>query len=284
MQLTTPRQTLDLSSPRIMGVLNVTPDSFSDGGQHDSLDAAVEYALDMARQGAAIIDIGGESSRPGATRIDPEQQIARVQSVIAKLREALDQGGFEDVWISIDTTHARVAEAAIEAGASLINDISAGREDPAILELAADRRVPICLMHMQNQPATMQQNPTYIDVVAEVEAFLLERRDAAVAAGIAESQIILDPGIGFGKTLDHNLALLRALPRFAELGQPVLLGVSRKRMLAHLAGHVEATVEPAPYGGTAAVTALAVQAGVHMIRVHDVALNHQAAATAAALH
>ena len=326
MQLTFPnRPPLSLDRPRIMGVLNVTPDSFSDGGEHDTVDAAVRHALAMLREGADLIDVGGESSRPGSERIPADEQIARVVAVIRAVTDASScrwgrlpachraqpetadsvlspsgqrqagspphhnsQTGTDPVsfgpLLSVDTTRAPVAAAALDAGASIINDISAGRDDPAILTLAAERGVPICLMHMQGTPGTMQNAPTYKDVVAEVEAFLLERRDAAVAAGIAPSQIILDPGIGFGKTFDHNLALLRALPRFVALGHPVLVGASRKRFLARLAGcPPEVKAEPTPYGGTAAVTALAVAAGVHLIRVHDAALNRAAADAAGAL-
>ena len=288
-----------LDRPRILGVLNVTPDSFSDGGEHDSVDAAVARAAAMLREGADLIDVGGESSRPGSERVPPEEQIARVVAVIRLLTAPESGTGILPVFdrrskdpvtdaasplLSIDTTRAPVAAAALDAGAAMINDISAGRDDPAILALAAERGVPICLMHMQGTPGTMQQNPRYTDVVAEVEAFLLERRNAAVAAGVAPSQIVLDPGIGFGKTFDHNLALLRALPRLVALGQPVLVGASRKRFLARLAGcPPEVKAEPAPHGGTAAVTALAAAAGVHLLRVHDIAINRQAAGAAWAI-
>ena len=290
MQLTFPnRPPLSLDRPRIVGVLNVTPDSFSDGGEHDTVDAAVRHAAAMLREGADLIDVGGESSRPGSERVPPDEQIARVFAAIHAVTTLSPAACGRSTptpppLISIDTTRAPVAAAALDAGAALINDISAGRDDPDILALAAERGVPICLMHMQGTPGTMQRDPRYTDVVAEVEAFLLERRDAAVRAGVAASQIILDPGIGFGKTFDHNLALLRALPRFVALGQPLLVGASRKRFLARLAGcPPEVKVEPAPYGGTAAITALAAAAGVPLIRVHDVALNRAAADTAWAL-
>ncbi len=216
-------------------MLNVTPDSFSDGGEHDSVDAAIARAAAMLREGADLIDVGGESSRPGAQRVPPDEQIARVVAVIRAITTTESGTGILPVFdrrskdpvtdagpplLSIDTTRAPVAAAALDAGAAMINDISAGRDDPAMLPLAAERGVPICLMHMQGTPGTMQQNPRYTDVAAEVEAFLLERRDAAVAAGVTPSQIILDPGIGFGKTFDHNLALLRALPASLPWANP----------------------------------------------------------------
>jgi dihydropteroate synthase len=275
---------LSLDRPRIMGVLNVTPDSFSDGGRFLDPAAAVEHALTMAAEGAELIDIGGESSRPGAERVPAEQQVRRVAGVIAAVRSALDTADHlpGPVYISVDTTRAAVAAAALDAGAGLVNDISGGREDPAMLGLVAERGAGLCLMHMRGQPGTMQRDPQYGDVVGEVEAFLDERRAAARAAGVRSDRLLLDPGIGFGKTFDHNLALLRALPRLAGLGTPLLLGTSRKRFLAALAGREGEKVEPPPYGGTAATTALGVAAGVRLFRVHDVALNRQAADLAAA--
>lgn len=288
MQLNFPgRGAMALDRPRIMGVLNVTPDSFSDGGRYAAADDAVAHGLRMAREGADLIDVGGESSRPGAGRVSAEEQIARVVGVVAALRAALDDASFPGVVISIDTTRAAVAAAALDAGASMLNDISAGREDPAILELAAARGVPICLMHMRGEPGTMQQSPHYGDVVGEIEAFLLERVAAAVAAGVEPARIVVDPGVGFGKTVAHNLAILRALPRlvgsFSGNGQPVLLGTSRKSFLAKLQGHADLKAEPDPAGGTAATSALGVAAGVSLFRVHDVLLNRQAADTASAL-
>ena len=271
------RDAMTLDRPRIMGVLNVTPDSFSDGGQYHTHTAAVQRGLAMAQQGADLIDVGGESSRPGAARVDASEQTRRTRAVIAQLRDALDRAGFEATAISIDTTRAPVAEAALGAGASMLNDISGGREDPAILELAARRGVPIVLMHMRGTPADMQHRPRYGHVVDEVEAFLKHQTDTARRAGIDPTQVLLDPGIGFGKTVEHNLALLRALPRLVALGQPVLLGTSRKSFLGKLLGDASAHVEPAPGGGTAATTALGVHAGVGLFRVHDVALNRQAA-------
>lgn len=277
------RDEMALDRPRIMGVLNVTPDSFSDGGRFIDAPRAVEHALAMARDGADLIDVGGESSRPGAERVSPEQQIARVVPVIEQVRSALDKQNFRNVVISIDTTRAAVAAAALDAGAAMLNDISAGREDPAILELAAERGVPICLMHMHGQPKTMQAAPAYGDVVADIERFLAERVEAAVEAGVERSQVVIDPGIGFGKTVEHNLAILRALPRYVASGQPVLLGTSRKSFLAKLAGRDNLKAEPDPAGGTAATTALGVAAGVQLFRVHDAALNRQAATTSHAI-
>lgn len=265
--------------PQVMGILNVTPDSFSDGGQHNTLDAAVAHALAMAHQGADLIDIGGESSRPGAARVDIDAQIARTAGVVGACRAALDQSAFAHVALSIDTTRAPVAAAALDGGAALINDISAGEDDPAIFALAAAHRVPVILMHKRGEPATMQNAPQYDDVVARVSDYLLERVAAAIAAGLAPTHVAIDPGIGFGKTFEHNLALLAALPRLAALGPAVVLGASRKRFLARIAGAPDAAVEPDPAGGSAATTALAVAAGVRMVRVHDVQLHRQAADT-----
>lgn len=277
------RPAMTLDRPRIMGVLNVTPDSFSDGGRYLELDVAVMQGLVMAREGADLIDVGGESSRPGAERVAPDVQIKRTAGVIAALRSALDGEGYEQVMISIDSTHADVAQAAIDAGAGMLNDISAGREDQRMLHVAAERGAAICLMHMHGQPKTMQAAPSYDDVAAEIEAFLAERVEAAVAAGVERSQIVIDPGIGFGKTVEHNLAILRALPRYVATGQPVLLGTSRKSFLATLHGQPDLKVEPDPAGGTAATSAWGVAAGVQLFRVHDVALNRQAVDVASAL-
>ncbi len=273
---------LVLDRPRIMGVLNVTPDSFSDGGQYDRPAAAVQRGLAMAQQGADLIDVGGESSRPGAGRVSADQQIQRTRDVIRQLRLALDEAGHASVRISIDTTRAAVAEAALDAGAAMLNDISGGREDPLMLRLAGARGVPIALMHMHGQPADMQADPTYDDVVDEIDSFLQRQVEAAVAAGVARDQVVIDPGIGFGKTVAHNVAILQTLPRYVASGQPVLLGTSRKRFLAKLLGRPDLRVEPDPAGGTAATTVLGVLAGVHLFRVHEVALNAQAACIATA--
>lgn len=273
---------LTAAAPAVMGVLNVTPDSFSDGGRHDAPAAAVAHGLDMARCGAAVIDVGGESTRPGAARIDPDTQIARAIPVITCLRAALDDAGFNHVAVSIDTTRLAVARAALDAGAAVINDVSAGRDShDAIFQLAAERGCPLVLMHMLGQPATMQTSPHYDDVVADVLAFLLERSAAAQAAGVPRGQIIIDPGLGFGKTLDHNLDLLANINRFTAGDHPVLLGASRKRMIAELTraalGERGSCNDPFDrLGGTCAITVHAAQAGVAMIRAHDVLANVQA--------
>ena len=273
--------------PLVMGILNVTPDSFSDGGEHATEDEAVAHGLAMLEQGADIIDIGGESSRPGSQRVPPGEQISRTVTVIRRLC-----AGPSPPIVSIDTTRSAVAAAALDAGAAIVNDISAGREDPGMFELAAARGAPLVLMHMRGTPATMQDDPRYDDVVAEVATFLLDRAAAAAAAGVARGQIVIDPGIGFGKTLEHNLALMANLPRFVKTGYPVLLGASRKRFLRQIC-HVEASATtPQPnqselralVWATCATTAVGVAAGVAIIRVHDVAPNRQAADVAWRIH
>ncbi len=264
------------NAPVIMGILNVTPDSFSDGGEFMQTETAVAHALTMVKEGAGIIDIGGESSRPGSSRVSPGDQIKRVREIIQACREHLPGA----VAISIDTTHAGVAEAALEAGANWINDISAGREDPDILSLVAERNVPYVMMHMQGTPATMQDDPYYDDVTFEVKKFLLGHAEQAIKAGIRTANIILDPGIGFGKTTEHNLQLLKDLDEFVNTGFPVLLGASRKRFM----GSVCEETEPKNLvASTCATTALGVMAGVRYFRVHDVKANHQAAAVAWAI-
>ena len=259
-----------------MGILNVTPDSFSDGGRYLAREQATAHGLALAAAGADIIDVGGESTRPGAREVAPAEQIRRVVEVIVALRRALPG----EVSISIDTTSAVVAEAALQAGATMINDVSAARRDPRMLGLAASSGASLVLMHMQGSPQTMQDDPCYDDVVAEVELFLSERVFCAVRAGVREEQIILDPGIGFGKTVEHNLQLLAGLSRLVGLGYPVLLGASRKRFL----GAVTGVSEPARLtAATCATTALGVFAGVSIFRVHDVAENRQALDVAWAL-
>jgi len=250
--------------PQVMGILNVTPDSFSDGGRHDAPEAAVAHALAMARDGADLIDVGGESSRPGAARVGADDQIARTAEVIRRCRAALNDAGFTTVALSIDTTRAPVAAAALDAGAVLINDISAGEDDPGLLALAAERGVPVVLMHKRGEPATMQDQPSYDDVVARVSDYLQSRLTAAAAAGIDPGRIAIEP-------------------RLVAMGPPVLLGASRKRFLAQIAGAPDTKVEPDPAGGSAATTALAVAAGVQMVRVHDVRLHRQTADTARAI-
>jgi dihydropteroate synthase len=276
-----PRQRqLTLAEPVIMGILNVTPDSFSDGGQHCDPCSAVRYALDMVHDGASIIDIGGESTRPGSERVHVDEQIRRTVPVIRKLRQADSQ-----VVISIDTTHSQVAQAAMDAGADMINDISAGEEDPRLLELAGNYELPIVLMHKQGMPATMQDQPDYVDVVKQVFDYLKQRAQAAIQAGNRSGQIILDPGIGFGKTVEHNMALLASLEQLTSSNYPVLLGTSRKSSLRS-ACTLPAQPAPEPHelvGATCATTALGVAAGVQIFRVHDVQANWQAMRVATAI-
>ncbi len=261
--------------PRIAGILNLTPDSFSDGGRYPDTGAAIEHALGMVEEGADLIDVGGESTRPGSPPVPAAEQMRRVLRVIEGLRARLPP----NVSISIDTTLSVVAEAALMAGASLINDVSAGR-DPRMFQVAAAHAVPLVLMHMRGTPATMQADPRYEDVVEEVRAFLVERARGAEAAGIPREHLIIDPGIGFGKTREHNLSLLARLGRLVDTGYAVMLGTSRKRFM----GSVCSEQEPARLvGATAATTALGVLAGVEWFRVHDVRPNRQAADVAIAI-
>lgn len=259
-----------------MGILNVTPDSFSDGGQFRDPSAALHQAERMLDQGADLIDVGGESTRPGAERIDSAEQIRRVIPVIAGLSRALRPGRA----ISVDTTRSEVAAAAIAAGATLVNDISAGRDDPTLFELVADTRVGLALMHMQGTPKDMQDNPVYRDVVEEVLRFLVQRAESAERAGVAKRRILIDPGIGFGKRKVDNLKLMANLSRFVASGYPVLLGTSRKRFMGAVCGQSQPSELVA---ATAATTALGVMAGVRVFRVHDVMENRQAADVAAAI-
>jgi len=244
----------------IMGILNVTPDSFSDGGRFLSPDAAVERALAMEKEGADIIDVGGESARPGADPVPVKEELRRVLPVLERLRGKLR------IPISIDTTKAEVAEAALRAGASIVNDISALRFDPAMASLVAKFGAGLVLMHMLGTPKTMQQAPHYEDVVTEVRDFLAERAQYAQSQGIPREAIAVDPGIGFGKTVEHNLELLRRLPELVELGFPVLVGPSRKSFIGAILGlGVEERLE-----GTLAACAVAVVRGADILRVHDV--------------
>ena len=261
--------------PLLVGVLNITPDSFSDGGRFVDVQQAVSHGLQMARAGAAIIDVGGESTRPGSERVQAGEQIKRVVEPIQRLRAQLDEQGFDAVKISIDTTRTEVAGAALDAGASMLNDVSAGREDDAMFRLAAQRGVPIALMHMLGQPGTMQDDPRYDDVVEDVLSFLRERAEAAMRAGVWRDKIWLDPGIGFGKRLDHNLALLGALDRFVATGYPVLLGVSRKRFIAGCCARFADPDASQRLPGTLAASLLGAQHGVAALRVHDVAEHRQ---------
>jgi len=244
----------------VMGVLNVTPDSFWDGGRYRQLDDAVAHGLRMVAEGADIVDIGGESTRPGASSPGTGEELERVIPVIRKLRQ------LSDVPISVDTSSAEVMRAAIAAGADMINDVSALTR-PGALEAAAAARVPVCLMHMQGEPQTMQQQPSYVDVLAEVRDFLLERASACMAAGLPRDCLILDPGFGFGKNLQHNLGLLRGLDVLVAEGFPVLVGLSRKSMLGELLGRAAEDRLP----GSLALAVAARQRGARIVRVHDVA-------------
>jgi dihydropteroate synthase len=273
---------ITFEQPRIMGILNVTPDSFSDGGAFVDESAALARAADMLDEGADVIDIGGESTRPGAQRVAAAQQIARTQRIVAAVYQLIVERNSAAA-ISIDTTRAAVAQAALDAGAQIINDVSAGRDDAQMFSLAVRRRVPLILMHMLAEPATMQVNPAYTDVVAQVKAFLLERARAAEAAGVARDRIVIDPGIGFGKTLEHNLALLAHLDELVATGYPVLLGASRKRFLPTVCGLGDAAAPAQLAAATCATTALGVAAGVQLFRVHDVAVNRIAAQVARAV-
>lgn len=246
---------------RVMGVVNVTPDSFSDGGRYLDPATAIAHALRLQAEGADILDIGGESTRPGAAPVAAEEELRRVLPVI----EGLGQTGAR---ISVDTAKAAVAEAALGAGASMVNDVTALRGDPEMAGLIAQAGADCCLMHMLGTPRTMQDDPRYVDVVSEVKEFLEERAAFAVAAGIDEERILIDPGIGFGKTAEHNLELLRRLDELLELGLPVLIGTSRKSFLGQLTGRQDPEQRLA---GTIATCVLAYQRGASVFRVHDVA-------------
>ena len=262
-------------SPLVMGVVNVTPDSFSDGGRHLAPWNALAHARRLIAQGADILDIGGESTRPGAEPVSEAEELARVVPLIAAIRAE------SPVTLSIDTMKPAVARAAVAAGASLWNDVAALRFTPDAPAVAAELGCPVVLMHMLGEPRTMQNAPVYGDVIAEVEAFLLARAEAVMAAGVARENIWLDPGVGFGKTLDHNLALLRALPRLVALGFPVVLGASRKRFIAAID---PAAQDPAVrLGGSLAVALEGARAGVAAVRVHDVAETRQALTVQAAI-
>jgi len=249
----------------VMGILNVTPDSFSDGSRYATVDAALERAARIAEEGAAIIDVGGESTRPGAQAVDEEVEIARIVPVIEGIAAA------SNIAISIDTSKPRVMAAAVAAGACIVNDVYALRA-PGARSWAAVSEVGVCLMHMQGEPRTMQDNPHYADVVTEVCEFLVSQRQACLQAGIARDAIVLDPGVGFGKGLAHNLSLLRDLPRIADLGAPMLVGVSRKSFIGHILGRA---VDERLYGGLG-LAALAVIKGARIIRTHDVSATRDA--------
>lgn len=260
MHLVCGTRTLDLSRPVVMGILNVTPDSFSDGGRFFDPGVALEHALRMREEGAAIIDVGGESTRPGSEPVPAEEEIRRVVPVIRRLAAETD------AIISVDTSKPEVMRAAADAGAHMINDVY-GLRLPGALEAAAATDCAVCLMHMQGEPRTMQVNPTYEEVVTEVKAFLLERVQACRDAGIDERRIVIDPGFGFGKTVEHNLELLRRLDELTATGWPVLAGLSRKSMLGRILGRpVEERL-----AGSLALAMIAVERGARIVRVHDVA-------------
>ena len=256
---------VDLSQHSIiMGVLNTTPDSFSDGGEFFTTGKAVEHGARMAAEGAQIIDVGGESARPGAEPVSAEEELSRVLPVIVKLREKVS------AFISIDTTKAVVALGALEAGASIINDVTGGRGDPEMMKLAAEKKAAFIIVHMQGTPRTMQENPHYDDVVGEVADFFRQQYGRALECGIDSMAIAFDPGIGFGKTVEHNLELLSNLPRLRVHDRPIVVGVSRKSSLGKMIGSAEMSDRLAP---TIAFTALLRERGANILRVHDVKEN-----------
>ncbi|MDO6497785.1 dihydropteroate synthase [Photobacterium sanguinicancri] len=260
MILTSKDKTLDLSFPHAMGILNVTPDSFSDGGQFHQFDHAMRHVESMLSAGVSIIDIGGESTRPGAADVATAEELDRVIPVIEAIRQRFD------CWISIDTSKAQVMTAAVTAGADLINDVRALQE-PGALEAAAAANVPVCLMHMQGQPRTMQHQPSYENLLMDVSQFLAERIQACEKAGIAKNQLLLDPGYGFGKTIEDNYQLLAHLEQFHQFGLPLLVGMSRKSMVFKLLDKKPAEC----VAGSLACAAIAAMKGAQIIRVHDVA-------------
>ena len=255
-----------------MGVVNVTPDSFSDGGLYLDAQAAIEHGEELARDGADILDVGGESTRPGADGVSAEEEMARTEPVVA----ALARAGHE---VSIDTSKLAVAKAALRAGATIVNDVTALRGDPRIGPLCAEHGAGLVLMHMQGDPRTMQLDPTYDDVVDDVKAFLAERLEAALAAGVKEERVWLDPGIGFGKALEHNLELLSRLGELRSLGRPLVIGTSRKSFI----GKVDGSEVGDRIGGTIASSVLAMAEGADVLRIHDVAKVAQAAKVASAI-
>ena len=260
---------LDFSSPIIMGILNVTPDSFSDGGAYPSTRSAVDRALIMIEQGAKIIDIGGESTKPGSERVPPIEQKRRIIDVISQLKKVIPN----NILISVDTTSSEVAQAAIDLGVEMINDVSGGTDDEKMMPLIAQNNLYYCIMHMQGSPKTMQDNPTYENVIEEIKSFLMAQAIKLTELGLEKKKIILDPGIGFGKTTNHNLEILNNLEIFSSLGFNTLLGASRKRLFS------EISKENNPedrISGTCATSALGVVAGINIFRVHDVWQNKQA--------
>lgn len=265
---------LSLEEPRVMGIVNVTPDSFSDGGRFIETSAAIEHGLRLVEEGADIVDVGGESTRPGAQPVSIADEIARTIPVVS----ALAQAGAK---VSIDTRNAETMVAAIEAGAAIVNDVTALTGDTSSLDAVAGRDVPVILMHMKGEPRTMQADPRYRDVVEDVAAYLTARLAECVKAGIAADAIVLDPGIGFGKTVAHNTALLNGLPALAALGRPLLVGASRKSFIGALAGGGSVGDR---LGGSIAAALFAVSRGAQLLRVHDVAATRQALAIWQALN
>lgn len=266
------RYQLDLSVPRVMGIVNVTPDSFSDGGKYESTEKAVEHAMQLVAEGADILDIGGESTRPGATPVRLQDELARVIPVIERLLK------IAGVPLSIDTYKPKVMRAAIAAGADIVNDVRALQE-PGALEVVAGSEVGVCLMHMQGMPQTMQLDPQYEDVVSEVNAFLAQRLAAAEAAGIAQERVVLDPGFGFGKKTEHNLLLLQQLDKTLAIGRPLLAGLSRKTVLGQITG---GDIRVRLHASLAA-SVIAVMKGARIVRVHDVKATVDALKVAAAV-
>jgi dihydropteroate synthase len=258
--------------PSVMGIVNVTPDSFSDGGVNFRADDAIASARRMVDEGATIVDVGGESTRPGAEPVSAKEELRRIEPVLEQLA---------GLPVSIDTAKAEVAGRALELGAEMVNDVTALRADPALADVAAEADAYVCLMHMQGEPRTMQANPTYDDVVSDVKAFLEERLRLAVDAGIREDRICVDPGIGFGKTVDHNFELIRRLDEIVALGRPVVVGFSRKSSLGRILGDPDATTGPLSAGIAAAVTAY--ERGATIVRVHDVKEHVEALAAARAV-
>ncbi len=253
---------LNKNKTTLMGILNVTPDSFSDGGQHNTLDKAVEHANMMVVAGAGIIDVGGESTRPGADRLSVVDEAARIVPVIKKITKQLD------IPVSVDSYKTEIVRQSLDAGASMVNDVN-GLRSPGMAELIADYDVSVCIMHMQGNPKDMQDNPDYIDVVDDIKYFLERQVEYAISKGIDESKIILDPGIGFGKTLENNLEIIQRIDEFKELGYPLLIGHSRKSFIGQI---LDEPVEKR-LSGTLAITSYLVLKGIDLIRVHDVAEN-----------
>jgi dihydropteroate synthase len=275
--------TADPTGYSLMGIVNATPDSFSDGGRFLEPQAAIDHAFALIEQGAGIVDVGGESTRPGAQPVSAEEELRRVQPVVegiaALVRDGAGQAAQAPAQISIDTSKASVARAALAAGASLINDVSALRADPEMAAVVADSGADCCLVHMLASPGEARSRPRYEDVVDEVKSFLEQRMAFAVGEGIEERRLLLDPGIGFGKTVEHNLQLLQRLHELVELGRPVVIGTSRKSFLGRIAG---APQDPERLSGTIATNVLALERGARVFRVHDVARLREALAVATA--